>query len=167
MTCSHCRQPRTNCQAPDACAVCGCPACVEARAFLTGAEAMRARVLAGIRRWWSNAGKLAGHRFPGHPHWLDCAVAGIDARGLLQALDRGTDGSRPKAPVNGLAHPLLGDPERLSQHQHGSAAGALGSPATDAVDGLVVKPALPAPCLELPVGDGLGEQRVDGKSHET
>ena len=31
MTCPHCRQPRTNCAAPDACAVCGCPECLLAR----------------------------------------------------------------------------------------------------------------------------------------
>lgn len=86
-TCPHCRQTRTNCAAPDACAVCGCPECCsadfDARSFCLGAEAMRARILAGIRRWWSRAGKVAGHRFPGHPHWLDSAVAAIDAKELL------------------------------------------------------------------------------------
>lgn len=53
------------------------------REFLRGAEAMRARILAGIRRWWGHAKTLAGHRWPGHPHWLESAVAGIDAEGLL------------------------------------------------------------------------------------
>jgi hypothetical protein len=54
------------------------------RDFLRGAEAMRARILAGIRRWWGvEAKKAAGYRWPGHPHWLESAVAGIDAEQML------------------------------------------------------------------------------------
>lgn len=84
---------------------------------------MRARVLAGIRRWWSNAGKLAGHRFPGHPHWLDCAVAGIDARDLLPSGPQATGNSGPHP---SLAHPV--DGKRAGQLQDGP-LGRLAHPA--------------------------------------
>lgn len=71
-----------------------CPNCPDS--FDAGAEAMRARILAGIRCWWSTAGKVAGHRFPGHPHWLDCAVAGIDVASLRRPVDPGPSAAPPR-----------------------------------------------------------------------
>lgn len=86
------------------------------RDFLRGAEAMRERILAGIRRWWGNAKKMAGHRWPGHPHWLESAVAGIDAEQLLHPPDGPSDASSR-------------DAERLGQRVDGGATGASGMPA--------------------------------------
>jgi hypothetical protein len=77
------------------------------REFLRGAEAMRARILAGIRRWWGvEAKKAAGYRWPGHPHWLESAVAGIDAEQLLHPPDGPTDLGRLDA--KSLGQPVDG-----------------------------------------------------------
>ena len=77
---------------------------------------MRARILAGIRRWWSRAGKVAGHRFPGHPHWLDSAVAAIDARELLA-------GRQQLAGVHGVKPEQRCDAEHGGRTRDGNDAG--------------------------------------------
>lgn len=46
--------------------------------FDRGAIAMRDRIADGVHRWWERARKHAGHRFPGHPHWLEIAIRKIE-----------------------------------------------------------------------------------------
>lgn len=78
---------------------CLCPECVAYReAFTEGAEAMRARIIEGVRRWWTRAGKIAGHRWPGHPHWLQLAVASLDVDELLASRQQlaGVHGVKPE-----------------------------------------------------------------------
>ena len=57
----------------------------ERDAFVAGAEAMRSRVLAGIRRWW-DAPKSSRYR-PSHPHWLEVAIVKLDALALFERRD--------------------------------------------------------------------------------
>lgn len=98
MTCPHCLRPRTACPAPDACAVCPCPSC----RWHAGAEAMRAACVEVVRRWWGRAGRVAGYRWPGHPHHLECEMRALAVGGGTA----GGDGGKNPIP----AHPQpLGD----------------------------------------------------------
>lgn len=46
--------------------------------FDKGATAMRDRIADGIRAWWGDARKVAGHYHPGQPHHLEAKVRKID-----------------------------------------------------------------------------------------
>jgi hypothetical protein len=79
--------------------------------FLAGAEAMRTRILAGIRRWW-DAPRCSRYR-PSHPHWLEVAIARIDARELLRS---------PATRLAGGADDLGRDPKGLGECVDGGPA---------------------------------------------
>lgn len=102
------------------------------REFLRGAEAMRARILAGIRRWWGSAKKSAGYRWPGHPHWLESAVAGIDAEQLLAEPTQ----AGPNAPtVPGVAGAALPATEASLDPRRVGPAKPMGVGELDGLDG--------------------------------
>lgn len=51
---------------------------IQREAFDAGATAMRDRIAAGLREWWTAAKSTAGRRWPGHPHAVVCKVEAID-----------------------------------------------------------------------------------------
>lgn len=120
-------------------------------AFRTGAEAMRARIIAGIRRWWGDARRAAGHRWPGHPHWLETAIARIDVGELL----RGAGG------FDGGADALDADAEGGGQRQQGAPANGCAGSVDERGDRLRAKASILAPRRKLAGGDDGSEQVAD------
>lgn len=76
--------------------------------FDRGAIAMRDRIADGIRRWWQRAQPIAGHRWPGHPHWLEAAIRNLTPEALRENHDPNAlfaKDAQPREPSGGTDNP--------------------------------------------------------------
>ena len=75
------------------------------RDYLAGAEAMREACIEVVRGWWGKAGRIAGYRWPGHPHHLECAMRALPVGGGAA----GGDGGSNPAPADAQGPGQCGD----------------------------------------------------------